>query len=572
MANLKSIRNGETTKFAETKARYEADIAAVTEAIKVLSEGLAGGSLLQAEAQKTLRRVLANSKRSLDADVEGVIAFLASGRAGVSPGLDSSEINGMMKQIKDDMVNELAAATEAEHTAQQEYNGLIATKTASVNAVSQSIEKNIERVGVLAVEIVQGHDDLEDARTTLAEDQEFLAHLDKTCGTRHQEFDEQAKMRAEELRALQETIKIMTDDDALELFKKSLPSPASSFVQLAESSANLKRSALQAIRETQKRQHSDGLDFIALAIRGKQVGFGHVVGMINDMIENLHKSQGNDEKKKSWCEDKLGVTNKDKAHFERVISDLESEAEEAKQTLATVKEEIQALQGGVAALDKSVAEATAQRKSEHAEYTDLLAQDAASKQLINFAKNRLNQFYNPKLYKAPEKKELSREGRISESFSFVQVLQRLGRDAPAPAPEAGSYAKNHEGGTGVIAMLDLLIKDLDKETQEAKVEEKNAQADYEEAMQDASARRAASAKSLTMKTASEASLAERLQALDDQHASTSEKLSQKKENLRVLHEECDWLLQNFDERKEARTSEVDALERAKSVLSGADYA
>merc|ERR1712203_504261 len=38
-----------------------------------------------------------------------------------------------------------------------------------------------------------------------------------------------------------------------------------------------------------------------------------------------------------------------------------------------------------------------------------------------------------------------------------------------------------------------------------------------------------------------------------------------------LHAECDWLLKYFDVRKEARASEMDALGKAKAVLSGADF-
>ena len=43
------------------------------------------------------------------------------------------------------------------------------------------------------------------------------------------------------------------------------------------------------------------------------------------------------------------------------------------------------------------------------------------------------------------------------------------------------------------------------------------------------------------------------------------------ETLRDIHLDCDWLLQNFDTRKEARAGEVDALKKAKAVLSGADF-
>merc|ERR1719498_1722029 len=77
---------------------------------------------------------------------------------------------------------------------------------------------------------------------------------------------------------------------------------------------------------------------------------------------------------------------------------------------------MKALEAGIVELDKSVAEATEQRKEENADFTELMASDTAAKDLLGFAKNRLNKFYNPKLYKAPPKRDLSAEDSIVTSM------------------------------------------------------------------------------------------------------------------------------------------------------------
>ena len=46
-------------------------------------------------------------------------------------------------------------------------------------------------------------------------------------------------------------------------------------------------------------------------------------------------------------------------------------------------------------LDKQVAEASEQRKEENSDFTNLIASDSAAKDILGFAKNRLNKFYNP---------------------------------------------------------------------------------------------------------------------------------------------------------------------------------
>merc|ERR1740133_86027 len=97
------------------------------------------------------------------------------------------------------------------------------------------------------------------------------------CDTKSAEWDTVVKTRAEEIVALAETIKILNDDDALELFKKTLPSPATSFVQVQVSSSSVRARALAAVHEAQKSAKSPKLDLIAVALHGKAMGFEKVL-------------------------------------------------------------------------------------------------------------------------------------------------------------------------------------------------------------------------------------------------------------------------------------------------------
>merc|ERR1719390_350905 len=105
--------------------------------------------------------------------------------------------------------------------------------------------------------------------------------------------------------------------------------------------------------------------------------------------------------------------------------------------IATTADEIKALGEGIQKLDKSVAEATEARKEEHDDFVQELAANTAAKDILGIAKNRLNKFYNPKLYKAPPKRELTEAERITVSNG--------GTLAPTAAP--GGIA-----GTGVTVL------------------------------------------------------------------------------------------------------------------------
>merc|ERR1719161_1326271 len=120
-------------------------------------------------------------------------------------------------------------------------------------------------------------------------------------------------------------------------------------------------------------------------------------------------------------------------------------------------------------------------------------------------------------------------------------------------------------------MIDLLIRDLDKEMTEAETEEKDAQGDYEEMMDDAAKKRAESIKAIAEKESAKADCEQTLAAAQEQKKVESDELAATKSYETQLHAECDWLLQNFDVRKEARAHEVSQLKEAKAILSGADF-
>merc|ERR1719493_694141 len=120
-------------------------------------------------------------------------------------------------------------------------------------------------------------------------------------------------------------------------------------------------------------------------------------------------------------------------------------------------------------------------------------------------------------------------------------------------------------------MIDLLISDLAKELTEAKTQEKDSQADYEQLMKDSAEKRAGDSKSLTEKGAAKADMDTALQAHQQALKEGSKEVMLSAKFISSLHGECDWLLQYFDARKAARAAEVESLTRAKAVLSGADY-
>merc|ERR1712084_130897 len=132
------------------------------------------------------------------------------------------------------------------------------------------------------------------------------AELQAGCDTKTAEWEANKKLRAQELVALTETIKVLNDDDALELFKKALPSSSASFMEVRVTSNTLRTRATVAVAAALRTsfpnsKHRAQLDLIALALHGKKIGFEKVIKMIDDMIETLKQEQTDDDSKKEYC-------------------------------------------------------------------------------------------------------------------------------------------------------------------------------------------------------------------------------------------------------------------------------
>jgi len=216
MAEATALRGKEARTYAEFKSDHEANIAAIAKAVDAISKGAAGGFLQTPAAQVVQRAV---SKVNLgESAQEEVFAFLSQS-AGYVP--QSGEILGILKQMGDTMSESLADGTSTEEDGITTYDGLMAAKKKEVGALTATIESKTGQIGELGVAIVQMKEDLSDTQAALLQDKKFFAELETGCATKASAWEERSKTRAEELVALADTIKVLNDDDALELFKKN---------------------------------------------------------------------------------------------------------------------------------------------------------------------------------------------------------------------------------------------------------------------------------------------------------------------------------------------------------------
>ncbi|CAE6913415.1 unnamed protein product [Symbiodinium sp. CCMP2456] len=556
----------ESLKAAQAQRNKEHDnfVAEVTEETQVVStidqaSAAIGGttetptSFMQITDSKgqvpRLLRLLEGDLRLDSADKRRAAAFLQGDRSAADPGM----VVGMLSGIKDETMEEIQTENQTEEEAVETFTGVKKSKKVEISTLLNQFERKMKRIGELKVEVVNLERQLAEQGSSLEDDKQMLAEVQKSCAKKAEDWEKRQAARQEEQLALQETIKILNSDESLDLFRKR----STSLIQLSSGREKVRREALRLLRGAKSGSNPE-LNFLALALSGRKADFTKILKKIDGMVSLLEKEQEDDKSKKSYCGEEFRTTEDKSKSLDSKIKSLKAGLAEKKQAVAKLSEDIKALQSGVTALDESVAKASENRKAEHEEFQESMSSNSATIDLLSLARDRLNKVYNPTMVAET----------TTKSPYDLSLLQMSSKVAQPPPTFEGGYQKNNEGSNGVLKMIDTLASDVEKEMTVAKTEEADAQEDYQKTVEDAAKKREADLALATRKAAEKSEVESDVSDDKKDVDGKKKQLAATQRYTADLHQECDWLLQNFDLRAQARTEEKESLIRAKTVLGG----
>merc|ERR1719214_214626 len=197
--------------------------------------------------------------------------------------------------------------------------------------------------------------------------------------------------------------------------------------------------------------------------------------MIEEMVKQLAVEQKDDDQHRDWCNNEFASSAAQETDLKRRADDLGVKAQESQEAVAALVEALAGLREGLKALDRSVEDATTQRKDEHKQFLAEQSDNNAALQLLDLAKNRMSKFYNPSQYVEPEEEDESLlqkakkpRGGAKSFISMARAIMRRARrshqepddddevEAPTPRPPpprtSGPYQKRDAGGP--LALLD----------------------------------------------------------------------------------------------------------------------
>jgi len=538
-----ALRAKQVTEFAADEKDLTQSATSVDKALDVI--GTNQSSFLQtskgrvANALTQLKSVLSKHERLLTeaqrSKVESLLnpklksQFLQTSRE--APG----GVAGVLSGLKDSFEVQLSDLKKQETEDKKAHEGLVKAKTEEIQAGKKQLEAKKEQKASADLEKEQSKQDIRDTTAALEADGAVSTEVKEKCAVMDTEYDKRSKLRSEEQAAVSKTIEVLTADEAHDVFGKTF-----SFLQVSSHDNRQDRAA--AVLAAAGRKLDSRLTTLALTM--KLDSFEKVKKAIDEMKADLKKQQAAEVEQKDWCVDELQKTKletQDKTHSEQQKL---AELEVLQSKVAQLGADIKSLEDEVAEMNKQTQVAGQNREKENKEFQGVVVEQRQTQKLLQEASASLKKFY----VKAP---------------AFIQA-----KKSKAGEPEFKDY-KEQSSSFGVISMLQQLIADAKAMEVEATHAETSAQEDYEAFAKTTTASIETKKKEMTTKEeekgATEASLVEARQA--------KEGLTTELEELATLtgelHNQCDTLMQQFDARQSARSDEMDSLDQAKSMLSGA---
>jgi len=267
---------------------------------------------------------------------------------------------------------------------------------------------------------------------------------------------------------------------------------------------------------------------------------------MDKMVADLKAQQSEEATVKATCQKEFSENEKGTFAKSEEKSGLEDKLDTLAKTIETLTSEVDSHKAEIAETKKAIKQASEAREKENMEFQTTVNEQRETQAILNKALARLGAFYKKK----------------SEE-SLAQVKSRQ-----VPPKQFNEY-KKHGGSVSVMSLLQQIIEDSASLEKEAIGAETQAQSAYESFVKESNAVIESLSSSVTAKSETIAG------AKLDEETSKGDLLNVEGELESLaaykadLHTQCDFLLKNFDIRQAARLQEIEAIQAAKAILSGA---
>mmetsp|Transcript_135266 Transcript_135266/g.239307 ORF Transcript_135266/g.239307 Transcript_135266/m.239307 type:complete len:686 (-) Transcript_135266:47-2104(-) len=457
----------------------------------------------------------------------------------------SGEIFGVLNQMKETFENNLSDSQKEEMASQASYAKLKVSKEKEIAAGQAQISSKTDELADVDEKNAQAKEEVKDTKKTLSADEQFLLMLKETCSLTDKEYEERVKTRQLEMEAVSKALAVLSTEEASDVYTRTF-----SFLQTKSSAQKNRRSQASAVLDQAAKEFRNPL-LATLAVKVRLDAFEKVKKAIDDMVAELLKQKASEIKKKDFCTDEFDTTELSTEDKERDKKDLTTLIEDLTLTIKSLADSIASLKASIKDAQVQLKRAGEDREKEGKEFQMTVADQKESQKLLTQALAYLQSFYG-------------------KSAAAAALLQKQEPAGPPPPPGFKEYKPN-AGAAGVTGMIQQIIDDAKAMAAQAIKDETDAVAAYGAFVTDTNDSIKAKSEEMVDKSEKKAEAEQTLVETTGDHSSVVKELEQLASELDGLHENCDYIIKNFDIRQVARDEEVSALKQAKAILSGAKF-
>jgi len=558
-----NIRTKENAAYSADTAERKQALAALQAAIEVLIKGTSFAQVEQTNAIKQLVEVLPVSPKVKPQHLALLSEFASGSRSRYAP--QSQTIQGILTDMYATFAADLEDATKDEARANREFEDYIYQKQVELaNLKETKLKKEgdkAEAENELA-DTTQAYDDTE------AQKEADIAFFDETkdaCTAKNEEWVTRKSLRTEEIKGMKEALKILTSDEARELFAKSIkPGKETFFLQMdsEESTSAPVQHAYAVLKAQATKAHSLRLAQLAVTVRNAKSGhFDAVIKSIDAVIQNLKEEEQADVDKRDQCKDTYTEIESTVKDLSWKIKKNEAKIDKLEKLIAMHTEEKLKTIEEIEAVTAQMEAMTKQRNQENEAFLAAKKDDQDAIALLEAARDAISKYY---------KKNKIEMGPIQGSVKgqFLQKPFDVSEDQAPDATFSHKGSRKNES-KGVVQLMSMLIEDLHDEIKNEMKEEEETQLQYEKEMK---AAKKLKEELIEKKVNLEETIAKREEDKTDEHKDMGINIQEKMDEVNYkakIKPDCDWIIGAFKERETARAAEMNGLVTAKEYLAGA---
>jgi hypothetical protein len=469
----------------------------------------------------------------------------------------STQIQGILKGMYDAFTSELEKDNAEEADKQKSFEEIWATKMEEQKTLKETLLKQETDLAAQNKKLAQSETLLDDTEAQMKADEKFFEETKETCQAKATEWSVRTRLRTEELNGMQVAIKILSSPEA----QKTFESATTTFVQLAsvhrhkhtESSGDRSK-AYSMLKKLATQVSSSKVAKIAVEVKAGG-HFDKVIAMVDTMIALLRKEEQADIEQRDRCQRSENANKNEMADLDHEIEKTEASLERMENKKKEIEEEIAKLESDINGTNEDMAELLEFRNGEVAEFRQAMKDDSDAIGLLKQAIVALEKYYKENNLPIPE------------------LLQREDPEYthdPDKAPElefAGSESRKGETG-GILAILEMLVEDLEKEEKEAKADDADSQDKYLKQRGALEETLASQEETLVNLETELADLEEKMRSYDKYKDEKSADKDAEEDMKKGIYTDCSWVKTHFESRREKRKVEIQGLVDAKAFLAG----